>query len=138
MSGRGWGRAMITSKGKSTGWVPDGVSEDLGCQIESEMLFVDCLTWQQHGSVSQERICSGSCTCCHSETAVADQTGYITQSQYTDTRSTNPSADPMSPGTWQGSHWSTDFKFAGMVDPEKSPQGKRELNPGQLLERWTP
>ena len=32
------------------------------------------LTFQQHASVSQGRICSHNCTCCHTETGVADQT----------------------------------------------------------------
>ena len=35
-------------------------------------------------------------TCCHTETEVATQTFYLTQSQYTDTRSNSPSADPES------------------------------------------
>ena len=72
-------------------------------------LFVDCLTSQQHASVSQGRICSDNCTCCHTEIQVADQTFYHTQSQYTDTGPTSPSADLITPGAWQGSHWSAKF-----------------------------
>ena len=45
-------------------------------------------------------------TCCHTEIEVADQTFNLTQSQYTDTGPTSPSADPITPGAWQGSHWS--------------------------------
>ena len=60
-------------------------------------------------SVSQGRICSDNFTCCHTEIEVADQTFYLTQSQYTDTGPTSPSADPISPGPWQGSHWSANF-----------------------------
>ena len=37
-------------------------------------------------------------TCCHTEIEVADETFYLTQSQYTDTRLTSPSADPIMPG----------------------------------------
>ena len=48
-------------------------------------MFVGCLMSQQHASVSQGRICSDNFTCCHTETEVADQTFYLTQSQYTDT-----------------------------------------------------
>ena len=70
------------------------------------VLFVGCLTSQQHASVSQGRICLDKFTCCHSEIEVADQTFYLTESQYTDTGSTSPSTDPISPGAWQGSHWS--------------------------------
>ena len=45
----------------------------------------------------------------HTEIEVADQTFYLTQSQYTDTRPTSPSTDPITPGAWQGSHWSANF-----------------------------
>ena len=72
-------------------------------------LFFGCLTSQQHASVSQGRICSDNFTCCHTEREVADPTFYLTQSQYTDTGTTSPSADPITPGSWQGSHWSVNF-----------------------------
>ena len=72
-------------------------------------LFVGCLTSQQHASVSQGWICSDNFTCCHTEIEVADQTFYLTQSQYTDTGLTSPSVDPITPGAWQGSHWSANF-----------------------------
>ena len=75
----------------------------------SNCLFVGCLTSQQQTSVSQGRICSDNFMCCHTEIEVADQTFYLTQSQYTDTGPTSPSADPISPGAWQGSHWSANF-----------------------------
>ena len=42
------------------------------------LLFVGCLTSQQHASVSQGRICSDNFTCCHTETEVADQTFQLT------------------------------------------------------------
>ena len=63
--------------------------------------FVGCLTSQQHASVSQGRICSDKFTCCHTEIEVADQTFYLTQSQYIDTGPTSPGADPIMPGAWQ-------------------------------------
>ena len=69
-------------------------------------LLVGCLTSQQHASVSQGRICTDNFTCCHTEIEAADQTFHLTQSQYTDTGPTSPSADPITPGAWQGSHWS--------------------------------
>ena len=72
-------------------------------------LLVGCLTSQQQASVSQGRICSDNFTCCHTAIEVADQTFYLTQSQYTDTGPTSPSADPITPGAWQGSHWSANF-----------------------------
>ena len=67
-------------------------------------LFVGCLTSQQQASVSQGRICTDNFTCCHTETEVADPTFYLTQSQYTDTGPTSPSADPITPGARQSSH----------------------------------
>ena len=72
-------------------------------------LLVGCLTSQQQASVSQGRICSDNFTCCHTEIEVADPTFYLTQSQYTDTGPTSPSADPITTGAWQGSHWSANF-----------------------------
>ena len=72
-------------------------------------LLVGCLTSQQQASVSQGRICSDNVMCCHTEIEAADQTFYLTQSQYTDTGPTSPSADPITPGAWQGSHWSANF-----------------------------
>ena len=72
-------------------------------------LFVGCLTSQQQASVSQGRICLDNFTCCHTEIQVADQTFYLTQPQYTDTGPTSPSADPITPDAWQGSHWSANF-----------------------------
>ena len=91
-------------------WPFDGVS-----------LLVGCLTSQQQASVSQGRICSDNFTCCHTEIQVADPTFYLTQSQYTDTGPTSPSADPITPGAWQGSQWSANFEVTGMTRPRKNP-----------------
>ena len=85
------------------------VCRSQGGRLTTVCLSVGCLTSQQHASVSQGRIYSDNCTCCHTETEVADQTFYLTQSQYTDTRPTSPSADPITPGAWQGSYWSANF-----------------------------
>ena len=79
---------------------------------ESRMGFcmlVACLTSRQHASASQGRLCSDKFTCCHTEIESADQIFYLTQSQYTDTGPTNPSADPLTPGAWQGGLWSANF-----------------------------
>ena len=84
-------------------------------------LLVGCLTSQQHTSVSQRRISSDNCTCCHTEIEVAHQTFYLTQSQYTDTGPTSPSADPIMPGAWQDSHWSVNFEVTGITRPGKIP-----------------
>ena len=67
--------------------------------------YVGCLTSQQHTSVSQGRICSDY----FAEIEVADQAFYLTQSQYTDAGPTSPSADPVTSGNSQSSHWSASF-----------------------------
>ena len=68
-------------------------------------------------SVSQGRTCPDNFTCYHTEIEVADPTFYLTQSQYTDTGPTSPSADPTKPGAWQGSHWSANFEVTGRTRP---------------------
>ena len=83
---------------------------------------------QQHVSVSQGLICSDNCTCCNIEIEVADPTFYLTQSQYTDTRPTSPSADLETPGAWQGSHCRAIFRSLVWLHPEKS-RHKQESNP---------
>ena len=101
-------------------------------------LLVGCLTSQQQASVSQGRICSDNFTCCHTEIEVADQTFYLTQSQYTDTGPTSPSADPIMPGAWQGSHWSANFEVTGMTRPRKNPGASGIRTRDLPLSRWTP
>ena len=90
-------------------------------QKQRQVLFVGCLTSQQHASVSQGRICSDKFMCFHTEIEAADQTFYLTQSQYTDTGPTSPSADPIALGDWQGSHWSANFEVTGITRPGKIP-----------------
>ena len=58
------------------------------------------------------------------ETEVADPTLHLTQSQYTDTGPTSPSAGPITPGAWQDSHWSVNFEVTGMTQPRKIPSQK--------------
>ena len=81
------------------------------CDVEpvTVMLFVGCSMSQECATVPQGRICSDNFTCCHTEVEAADQTFYLTQTQYTDTGPTSPSDDPITPGTWQGSRWSANF-----------------------------
>ena len=98
------------------------------------LLLAGCLTSQQHASVSQGRICSESCICCHTEKEVADQTFHLTQSQYTDTGLTSPSTDPITPGAWQGIHWSANFQVTGMTRPRKIP-AQAGFEPGILRSR---
>ena len=88
---------------------------------QRERLLVGCLTSKQHANVSQGRIYTDNCRCCHTEIEVADQTFYLTQSQYIDTGPTSPSVDPITPGAWQGNLWSANFAVAGMTRPGKIP-----------------
>ena len=97
-----------------------------------------CLTSQQQASVSQGRICSDNLTCCHTEIQVTDQTFYLTQSQYTDTGPTSPSADPITPGAWQGSQWSANFEVTGMTRPRKNPDTSGIRTQDLPLSRRTP
>ena len=55
----------------------------------TRMLFVGCLTSQQRASVFQGRSRLDKRTHCHTKREVADQTFYLTQSQYSDTRHIN-------------------------------------------------
>ena len=110
--------------------------------MEGRSLFVGwllaCLTSQQQASVSQGRICSDNFTCCHTEIEVADPTFYLTQSQYTDTGPTSPSADPITPGAWQGSHWSANFEVTRMTRPRKNPGASGIRTRDLPLSRLTP
>ena len=102
------------------------------------VLLVGCLTSQQHASVSRGRVCSDNFTCCHTEIKVADQTFYLTQSQYTDTGPASPGADPITPGAWQDSHWSANFEVTGMTRPRRN-LGASWIRTRDLpLSRWTP
>ena len=88
-----------------------------------------CLMSQQHASVSQGRICSDKCMRCHTEIEVADQTFHLTQSLYTDTGPISSSTDPITPGAWQGSHWSANFEVNGTTRPRKKTHRKQDSNP---------
>ena len=52
---------------------------------------------------------------------VGDSTFHLTHSQYTDNGPTSSGTDTMTPGTWQGSHWSANFEVTGMTQPQKNP-----------------
>ena len=58
-------------------------------------MFVVCLTSLQHACVSQGRICSDNCTFCNNWVRRCRPNLHLTQSQYTDTRPTSPSTDPL-------------------------------------------
>ena len=107
-------------------------------ETSTDVCWLVCLTSQQQASVSQGRICTDNFTCCHTEIEVADQTFYLTQSQYTDTGPTSPSADPITPGTWQGSHWSAHFEVTGMTRPRKNPGASGIRTRDLPLSRRTP
>ena len=68
--------------------------------------------------------------CCYTEIEVADQTFHLTQSQYTDTGPTSPSTDPITPGAWQGSQWSSNSLSHWYNSTPKKSRRKRGSNPG--------
>ena len=74
--------------------------------------------WLLHVPATRKSI-SGSdqlnCTCCHTEIDAAHQTCYLILSSQTDTGTTSPNADPVMPGTWQGSHQSTSLEIGGIT-----------------------
>ena len=65
---------------------------------------VGCWTCQPLAAVSRGRLESDNHACCHTEVNVSDHAGYLTQSWYTDTWPTSPTADPITPKTWRGRH----------------------------------
>ena len=91
-------------------------------------LLVACLTSQQQASVFQGLICSDNFKCWHTEIEVADQTFYLTQSQYTDIGPTSPSADPITPSAGRVAIGVPIFKSLVWLDPEKFCR-KRDSNP---------
>ena len=106
------------------------------CALVYEVIV--CLTSWHYASVSRGQICSDNCMCCHTEIEVADQTFHLTQSQYTDTGPASPSTDPITPGAWQGSHWSANFEVTGMTQPKKN-LGASQIQTQDLpLSRRTP
>ena len=62
-------------------------------------------------------------------TEFADQTFHFTQSQYADKGPTSPSADPITPGAWWGSHWSANFQVTGMTRAGKRSPVKAGVEP---------
>ena len=71
----------------------------------------------------------------YTEVEVADQTFHLTQSQYTDTGPTSPSTDPITPGAWQGSHWSANFEVTSMTRPPKKIPSQAGFEPGIFRSR---
>ena len=78
-------------------------------------IFLCWLTLQQHVSISKGRICLDNWLCCHTDIEVPDQTGYLTWSHCIDSKLISPSADPLTPATWQGCHFSTKFSVTALT-----------------------
>ena len=74
------------------------------CHPFEILLFVDCLTSQQHARISQGWVYLDSCTCCHTEMQSAEWTCCFTQSWYTDSGPPSPSTNLSTPSAWKGSH----------------------------------
>ena len=72
--------------------------------IRLACMLVACVTSQPHACILQGLMCQDICTCCHTEIEVENEMCFLTQSEYTDTRSTSLSTDPGTPSTLQGSN----------------------------------
>ena len=57
-----------------------------------------------NANLSAGQVCSDNGTCCHTQTEAADQTCYLTLSQYVDTKPASLNVDPMMPGAWKGGY----------------------------------
>ena len=97
-------------------------------QASRMLLFVGCLASQQCACVSHGQICTDKCTCCHTETEATDQTFFLTQSQYTDTGLTSPSAAPITSGAGRVATGVPILKSLVWLDPENL-CCKRDSNP---------
>ena len=106
-----WALAIARTRPRTGGDLtdlPSGLRPGLLSLATNQGWLVACLTSQQHASVSQGRICSDNCTFCHTETSCRP-TIHLIQSQNINTGPTSPSASPVTPGAWQGSHRSANF-----------------------------
>ena len=111
-------------------YLRDGLVYVATKQVSSHAIYcwlLACLTSQKHAHVYQRRTCTHNFTCCHTEIEVADPTFYLTQSQYSDTGPTSPSADPKTPIAWQGSHRSANIWYNST---RKNPVARGDSNPG--------
>ena len=90
------------------------------CWLAGCLLNVPAAGWCISGT---DRL---NCACCHTEIEVAGETFYFAQSPYTDTGPASPSADPISPGAWQGSRWNANFLSHGCDSTRKNPCGESE------------
>ena len=85
--------------------------------------------------VSAVRICPDNCQCCtdlprqllvlpRRHRSCRSNISFLTQSQYTDTGTTSPIPDPITPGVRQGCHWRANFEVLGITPSGKLLTGK--------------
>ena len=76
--------SLVTLTPRPQNWSSEGCSRYIAkvrvavCNDGAFCWLVACLTSKQHASVSQGRICTDNCTCCHTEIEVAGPTFYLT------------------------------------------------------------
>ena len=101
------------------------VSRQEGLKAVGLLWFAAYLKSQQHASVSQWRICSDSYTFtyCHRTCRAKFLSNPVTVYWH------SPSADPKTPGAWQGSHWSTNSEVTGTTLPGKRSPVKAGIKP---------
>ena len=96
------------------------------------------LTSKQHASVSQGRICSDNCMCCHTEIEVADRTTISTGYSILTPGQPVP-ALTLKASAWQGSHWSAIFFLSHWYDSTRKNAGASgNRTPDLPLSRRTP
>ena len=96
-------------------------------------LFVGCLLNVpviKYAGVFKGWICSDNFTCCHTETEVADETFFLTQSQHTDQGQPIPALTLQCQAPGRVATGEPIPKSLVWLDPEKSPWQKQELNTG--------
>ena len=102
-------------------------------------MLVDWLfTSQQHASVSQGRICSDNLRAATLRQKL--QTKLSTSPSHSILTPGRPvaSTDPITPGAWQGSHWSANFNVTDMTRPRKNPGASGIRTRDLPLPRRTP
>ena len=117
----------VISKGKST---------QRSNTKKGMLLLVGCIMSHHHFSISQDG-CAQTILSAATLIEAVDVTCYLVQSQYTDMGLISPSMDPVTPGVWQGSHWSTNFNSFYPVDEYTRPQAIAPRDRGRVYSSST-
>ena len=123
------GLVIFVSVGLYTGrFSQNYLSTCTGCERRSwqwYLMYIVCLLLDIPGTnlvfLKDKSAQTCKATCCHTEwltytdTDIADQTCYLTKSQFSDTGPNSLSTNSAATGTWQGSHKTTIFHVTGIA-----------------------